>query len=111
MKIIGLASGDYEERTYVCTVTHSELEKYLGTYYGKSKPMKVGETIDLGRGHDFAGQISDALRQTQEFVKANQVVVTAILQGLNFQRISEDAREAERRAAQASQAQPVEKRA
>jgi hypothetical protein len=44
--------------------------------------LHVGQEIDLGKGYDHASEIAHAMRTTQEFVKANQQVVTAILNGL-----------------------------
>lgn len=89
MKIIGTSDHD----SYICQVSHTEIEKFLNLYYGKKKPLTVGETVDLGKGYDYASQIGDAMRKTQEFVNANQQVVTAILNGLNFQKIAEQTKE------------------
>src|SRR5688572_26645492 len=85
MKVIGRTSehgGDY-----ICTVSHTELEKFFGLYYDKLKRLNIGETVDLGKGYDHAGEIRDALRKTQEFVQGNQKVVTAILNGLRIEAI------------------------
>ena len=100
MKVIGTITTSYNPE-YIVTVCHSELERFLGLYYTKDKfqHLKVGDTVDLGRGHDYAQKIADAMRKTQEFVKANQEVVTAILNGLNYQRIAEDAAKAHTEAA------------
>lgn len=85
MKIIGITSNHCGE--YICTVGHTELEKFLGLYYNKLKPLQVGESIDLGKGYDHAAEIAAAMRKTQDFVQANQVVVTAILNGLRIDTI------------------------
>lgn len=102
MKIIGLTGDDWDSQ-YIATVSHSELERYLGLYYvsdkDKLKHLKVGDAVDLGKAHDYTVKIADAMRKTQEFVKANQEVVTAILNGLNYQRIAEDAAKANTEAA------------
>lgn len=99
MKVIGTATASYDPE-YIVTLRHSELEKFLGLYYTREKfqHLKVGDTVDLGRGYDYTQQIANAMRTTQEFVKANQAIVTAILNGLNYQRIAEDAVEAGPRA-------------
>lgn len=94
MKIIGKADdGRYYDLTYICTVTRSEIEKYMGLYYNQTNAklpeIKVGDTIDLGKGHDHLREITDAMGKTQAFVAAHQQVVNAILNGLNFQRIAE----------------------
>jgi len=89
MKIIGI-SADTFQREYICTVRHDEVEKFMALYYGKMKTLNVGESIDLGKGHDYANEIADAMRKTQDFVQANQLVVTAILNGLNYAAISAD---------------------
>lgn len=89
MKIIGIASSGYDQE-YVCTVHHKELEKFLGLYYGKEnlKELKVGQEVDLAKGHNHAEEISIALRKTQELIKAHQPVVTAILNGLSIERLN-----------------------
>jgi hypothetical protein len=97
MKVIGMA-GDNWSGQYICVITHSEIEKYLGLYYcrdesKKLKRLEIGNTVDLGKGHDYASEIQQALRKTQEFIQANQSIVNAILAGLNIQRIQEAAGE------------------
>lgn len=82
MKVIGTA-GD----TYICEVHHTEIEKFMDLYFGRMKRLQVGESIDLGKGCDYASQISDAMRKTRDFVQANQAVVTAILNGLRFEQL------------------------
>jgi hypothetical protein len=93
VKIIGKADTGSYDPDYICTVKRSELEKYLGLYYSASNAkmpeLKVGDAIDLGRAHDYAREIASAMKTTQEFVGAHQKVVTAIMNGLNYQRIAE----------------------
>jgi hypothetical protein len=79
MKVIGTMG---RRSDYIVSVSHTELEKFLGLYYGKLNELHVGQEIDLGKGYDHASEIAHAMRTTQEFVKANQQVVTAILNGL-----------------------------
>lgn len=79
MKVIGKGAGDY-----ICTVSHTELEKFMNLYYGSMKKLEIGDTFDFGKGHDFASEAKDAMRKTQDFIKANQQVVTAILNGLQY---------------------------
>lgn len=86
MKIIGKAAEYGDE--WICTVTTTELEKFLGLYYGKMPPIKLGDVIDLGRGHDYAAQIGSAMTKTREFVQANQAIVTAIMQGMSIEAVT-----------------------
>ncbi len=86
MKVIG-TQGGYNE-SYICIIEHSEIEKYLNLYYRKLPQLKVGETVDLGRGYDHAREIADAMDKTREFVKANQAVVTAIMQGMSIESLA-----------------------
>lgn len=83
MKVIALV----ERQKYICEVGHYELEKFLNLYYGKMQELRVGENIDLGKGHNFATEAADALKKTREFIQANQQVVTAILNGLQFSKL------------------------
>ena len=78
MKIIGKVKDDQ----YICEVSHTEVEKFLGLYYGKMQRLKVGDDVDLGQGYNYAGQISDAMKKTQEFIDGNKKIVKAILDGL-----------------------------
>lgn len=93
MKIIGKADIGSYDPDYICTVKRSELEKYLGLYYSatnaKLAELKIGDQIDLGKGYDYASEIARAMDTTQKFVQSHQTVVTAILNGLNYQRIAE----------------------
>lgn len=84
MKIIGITSENYSKQ-YICTVDHSELEKFLGLYYDKLKKLSPGDEVDLGKGYNYASEIKDAMKKTREFVESNQKVVTAILNGLSIE--------------------------
>lgn len=95
MKIIGIADGPSYARQYICTVNHTELEKFLGLYYDKLNQLKVGEEVDLGKGYDHASEITSAMRATQELIKAHQPVVTAILNGLRIQALSTESQPAQ----------------
>lgn len=64
MKIIGMAEGDY-----IALISHSEIEKVFDKYYGNLGKLKVGETIDLGAGHDFRGGIKAVCK---EMIDANK---------------------------------------
>lgn len=79
MKIIGTGAEGY-----ICTLHHTELEKFLNLYYGNLKRLEVGATVDLGKGYDFAREAAEAMRKTKEFIQSNQQVVTAILNGLQY---------------------------
>ena len=80
MKIIGTGSGD----TYICEVSHTEIEKFLNLYYGKMKHMKPGDDVDLGKGYQFHHDTMNALRKTDEFLQANKDVVSAITSGISI---------------------------
>jgi hypothetical protein len=80
MKVIGKADGSQ----LICIVDPGELEKFLGLYYGKMPPIKVGDTIDLAAGFNYANQISDAMKATQELITKNKSVVEAILNGMSI---------------------------
>lgn len=59
MKVLGNGKGD----TYLCEISHGELEKLTDQYYGKMKPLKIGDEMDLGAGYDFRADIRDVCRQ------------------------------------------------
>ncbi|HYE70643.1 MAG TPA: hypothetical protein VD932_03875 [Aquabacterium sp.] len=81
MKVIAKVRED----EYVCTVKHSEIEKFLDLYYGNMKTLNVGQEVDLGKGHDHAAEIRSAMRATRELIEKHQPVVTAILNGLRIE--------------------------
>ena len=78
MKVIGIADRD----TYLCEVDHKELEKFMGLYYGKLDRLKVGEEVDLGKGHDFHQDTKIALEQTTAFIESNKKVIDTIMTGI-----------------------------
>lgn len=51
---------------YLCEVSHDELEKFLGKYYGNMAKLSVGQTINLGQGYDFATRIESACKSMVE---------------------------------------------
>lgn len=66
MKVIAKAS----ESKYLCEVSHDELEKFMGKYYGNMAKLSVGQEIDLGQGHNFSSRIETACRQMADAMKA-----------------------------------------
>ena len=79
MKIIGIIERD----RYICEVSHSEIEKHMGLYYGNMKTPTVGDVIDLGKGYDFAADVKSAMKKTSEFIESNKKIITAILNGVS----------------------------
>ena len=55
MIVIGM-----NDQGYICQVSHAELEKLADKYYGNLPKLKVGDTMDLGAGHNFRRDIKDA---------------------------------------------------
>ena len=80
MKVIGKISHD----VYLCQVSHTELEKCMGKYYGGLKRLEVGDECYLGAGHDYSVDIKDAMSTTQSFIEKNEKIVRAILDGLRI---------------------------
>jgi len=80
MKVIGTA-GDGK---YLCEVNHTEIEKFLGTYYGNTSKLRVGQEIDLGKGYDYHKEIIEAFDKTQKFIDANKSIISAIISGLRI---------------------------
>ena len=68
---------------YICIVGHTELEKFLGQYYGQLKRLNPGDTIDLGRGYDFHESIVAAMNSTSEMIHKNKKIIEAILNGIS----------------------------
>ena len=81
MKVIGAIS----DRHYICEVTHAEIEKFMNLYYcnNNMKTLRVGEEVNLGKGYDFASQIKDAMKKTEDFIAGNRGIIEAILGGIS----------------------------
>lgn len=75
MKVIGKASND----TYLCEVTHDELEKSVNLYYGKLPRLEVGSKMDMGAGYNFTSQIECCLKRMEEadrdFMRARETLL------------------------------------
>lgn len=90
MKIL---SRSFEEGAhspvYVCEVSHTELEKFMNQYYNRYADFGLeflsrGDTLDLGKGHDFHRETVEAIKKTQEFLSANGAIVEALLHGFQI---------------------------
>ena len=66
MKVIAKSN----DSTYICEVSHTELEKFLDQYYGRMQKLSVGQEINLGQGHDFAARIESACKSMVEASRA-----------------------------------------
>jgi hemerythrin-like domain-containing protein len=85
MKVIGMANDGWKhEKVYICEVRHAELEKFMGLFYDKMDALKVGDSVELGKGYDYAAEISNAMKTTKEFIESNKKIVEAILNGLTI---------------------------
>lgn len=80
MKVIGTGHSG----KYLCEVDHTELEKFLGQYYGNMKRLKIGDHVDLSRGYDFADEARAACKATEEFIKNNSKMIRAIMDGITI---------------------------
>lgn len=78
MKVI----GDAGPEEYICIVGHTELEKFMGQFYGKMKHLKAGDNVNLGRGYDFSCEIKSAMRATSDLIEKNKAVIEAIINGI-----------------------------
>ena len=70
--------------TYICEVSHRELEMFLNLYYGKLSQLKVDQVVDLGKGYNYAEKISRAMKNIQDLIQNNGDIVRAILDGLTI---------------------------
>lgn len=74
MKVIAKAN----DSTYICEVSHTELEKFFDKYYGNMSKLSVGDNINLGQGYDFASRIESACKSmteaSQRFGEAQSVM-------------------------------------
>lgn len=84
--------GKTGNASYICEISHKEIEKFLGLYYGNLKDVKVGDVIDLGKGYDHASEIKAAMDKTREFVQAHQKTINAIINGLRIEALDDAAK-------------------
>lgn len=80
MKVIGKINSE----SYICEVSHTEIEKFKNLYYNKLHTLKVGDSLDLGAGYDFYVDTVRALNKTEELISSNKKVVEAILNGITL---------------------------
>ena len=73
--------GEQKDK-YICIVGPTELEKFLGQYYGNMKRLKPGDKVDLGRGYDFHAEIVDAMKTTSDMIGKNKKIIEAIFNGI-----------------------------
>lgn len=71
-----------KDSSYLCEVSHTELEKFFNQFYGNLERLKEGQQIDLSKGYDFASEIKQAMGTTKKFITDNQKIITAITNGL-----------------------------
>lgn len=68
-----------DSKDYICKISHSEIEKFLGVYYNENlKELKVNDTVDLGLGYTYFEDTKKALRDTQAFFKSNATIINAV---------------------------------
>ena len=79
MKVIGKSGRD----SYICEVTHTEIEKFMNLYYSNMKKFEVGDEVDLGKGYDFSVQTQNAMKKTEDFIAGNKEIIEAILNGIS----------------------------
>lgn len=74
MKVIGIKDRD----TYICEVTHSEIEKVFNKYYNKMPHLESGSEVDLGMAYNFDSSIRSVCQgmnnAMKEFERAAEVV-------------------------------------
>ena len=95
MKIIAQEKDDKRQVVYLCEVTHTEIEKFLNEYYNRVATLKRGDTVDLGKGYDFLREAKEALKQTSDFISANEKVIASILSGIDILYRAEAVKEAD----------------
>ena len=84
MEVLGTDKQD----SYIVKVSHTELEKVTGNYYGKLKHLEVGDKLDLGLGYKFTtdiqkacGEMSDAMKvfnTAQETMRSFALMFSAL---------------------------------
>ena len=75
--MIVIAKADSKE--YICKISHSEIEKFMGVYYKEIlKELKVNDIVDLGLGYTYFEDTKRALKDTQAFFKSNINTIKAI---------------------------------
>ena len=82
MKVIGKNEDDY-----IVTVSPSELEKFMGQYYGKMDRLKIGDDVDLGSGYDYMVDTKRAMDTTRKFIEDNGKIIDAIIRGLQIEEV------------------------
>lgn len=66
MKVIGMVGN----KEYLVQVSHTEIEKVFNKYYNNLGELKVGDTLDLGDGYNFAADIKRACENMADAMKS-----------------------------------------
>ena len=85
MKVIGKISSD----EYICTIRHSEVEKFMNLYYNNLKKLNVGDEISLATGYEFHSDVKEMLTKTEAFLSVNKKMIKTITDGISFLAIKE----------------------
>jgi len=80
MKVIAIKDSG----TYICEVTHTEIEKHMNLYYNNMPRLREGSAMDLGEGYEFHQKTVAALRETRKFIDENKKVIECILNGVSL---------------------------
>ena len=83
MKVIGMG---YDRDSYICEISHRELEKFLNQYYGKRKRLEVGDDLDLGTGYDFLKEIERVFSEFKRFCETNKKDIMEFISWIGLDR-------------------------
>lgn len=75
-RMVDAGTGEYEmkiigknKEEYIATVSHTELEKMAGKYYGNMKKLDIGDEINCGEGYDFSYEIKKTCEAMESAMK------------------------------------------
>lgn len=79
MKVLGFV-GERRD-SYICEVSHSEIEKFLGMYYGRKDKLNIGDEVNLGCGYDHESKINSGVKKMEDLIQSSIEITEAISQG------------------------------
>ena len=82
MKVIAVIGGRGSK--YLCEIDHTEIEKYMGQYYGNMEKLKEGGELDLSKGFDFYSATKEAMQKTESFITAHKRTIDTIFNGIKL---------------------------
>ena len=87
MKVVAIV----DHKKYLCEISHVEIEKFLDLYYENLQVLRVGDSVDLSKGYNFANDMEIAVKKIEGFFSATDAILQVLTILQQLQRCKESA--------------------